>query len=144
MLRLIAVLWLALSAAVGTQAAEPARKATLYKNPQCGCCEEYATYLRQHGFDVKVVATHDLALIKRERGVPTAVEGCHTMVLDDYVVEGHVPVSAINLLLEKQPQVRGISLPGMPQGSPGMTGRKAERFTVYSFGMGEPKVFAVE
>lgn len=144
MFRMISALGLLLMAVAAANAAEPAKKATLYKNPQCSCCEEYATYLRQNGFDVKVVATHDLALIKRDNGVPTAIEGCHTMLLGDHVIEGHVPVSAINLLLEKHPPVRGISLPGMPQGSPGMTGRKTAPFTIYSFGDGSHKVFATD
>jgi len=118
--------------------------ATIIKNPQCGCCESYADYLRQNGFKVTVKESHDLTLMKRDMGVPDGFEGCHTMVLDKYVVEGHVPVSAIDKLLAERPDVKGISLPGMPQGSPGMSGAKEAPFTVYQFGQGPAKVFAVE
>ena len=118
--------------------------ATIIKNPQCGCCESYADYLRENGFKVTVKASHDLTLMKREMGVPDDFAGCHTMVLDKYVVEGHVPVSAIDKLLTERPDVKGISLPGMPQGSPGMSGTKAAPFTVYQFGQGPAKVFTVE
>ena len=117
--------------------------ATMYKNPQCGCCEEYAKYLRQHGFNVTVEPTHNMSLISRQHGVPEKLAGCHTMLVGGYVVEGHVPVSAINKLLTDRPNIKGISLPGMPDGSPGMTGRKTEPFTIYEIS-DEAKVFAVE
>src|SRR5215510_15273707 len=96
----------------------------MYKNPQCSCCDEYAKYLRQNGFTVTVTPTHNMSLISRQHGVPEKLAGCHTMLIGGYVVEGHVPVSAINKLLREHPNIRGISLPGMPEGSPGMTGKK--------------------
>jgi len=135
--------FIAVSVPVPSQAAERP-DATLIKNPQCGCCESYADYLRQNGFKVTVKASHDLTLMKREMGVPDDFSGCHTMVLDKYVVEGHVPVSAIDKLLAERPDIKGISLPGMPQGSPGMSGAKSAPFTVYQFGQGPAKIFAVE
>lgn len=144
MLRLISAVGLLLLAATSASAADPAKTATLYKNPQCGCCEEYAKYLRQSGIDVKVVPTHDLALVKREHGVPTALEGCHTTLIDGYVVEGHVPVKALNRLLSEHPTIKGISLPGMPMGSPGMTGPKATPFTIYEISDGASKVYGIE
>lgn len=116
----------------------------MYKNPQCFCCDEYAKYLRQHGFNVTVTPTHNMSLISRQHGVPQNLAGCHTMMIGGYVVEGHVPVSAINKLLAERPPIKGISLPGMPEGSPGMTGRKTEPFTIYEISDGPPKVFAVE
>src|SRR3546814_10810228 len=72
-----------------------AREATLYKNPQCDCCEGHAKYLRENGFEVKVVATHDLPLIKQRHDVPEALGGCHTILIGGYVVEGHVPASTL-------------------------------------------------
>lgn len=117
---------------------------TLYKNPQCGCCEEYAEYLRQNGIAVTVKATHDLPLIKQRHGVPKGLGGCHTMLIDGYVVEGHVPVDTLTKLLTERPDIKGISLPGMPLGSPGMTGRKHAPFKIYEFSDGQPKVYAVE
>jgi hypothetical protein len=107
---------------------------TLYKNPECTCCEGYADYLRVHGFTVKVTASNDLAEISRKAGVPPDLQGCHTAFIGDYVVEGHVPFEAIDKLLAEHPAIKGISLPGMPLGSPGMTGAKAAPFTIYSIG----------
>lgn len=135
---------LGLVSAQAVAAEKPA--ATLYKNPQCGCCEEYAKYLRGHGYRVKVVATHDLSLIKKQAGgMSDKLEGCHTTLIDKYVVEGHVPVKTLDKLMAERPDIRGISLPGMPQGSPGMTGRKNEPFTIYEIGNdATPRVYAVE
>jgi hypothetical protein len=136
------MLLLALLFAASPARAEPVA-ATLYKNPQCGCCEEYAKYLRQHGFRVTVKATHEMSLISRQNGVPEKLAGCHTMLIGGYVVEGHVPVGAINKMLSEKPAIKGISLPGMPEGSPGMTGVKSEPFTIYEISE-EAKVFVVE
>lgn len=144
MLRLITALGLLVLPLVSVSAAETAKTATLYKNPQCSCCEDYANYLRQNGFDVKVVATHDLPLIKKEQGVPERFEGCHTTLIDGYVVEGHVPVKSLNRLLTERPAIKGISLPGMPMGSPGMTGPKTTPLTIYEISNGTPRVYAVE
>ncbi|MGL4287292.1 MAG: DUF411 domain-containing protein [Phreatobacter sp.] len=106
--------------------------ATLYKNPQCSCCEGYAAYLRENGFEVDVRATHDLAAISRRAGVPERLEGCHTMFIDGYVIDGHVPVNVVRKLLSERPAIAGITLPGMPMGSPGMTGTKTGTFTIFA------------
>src|SRR5580765_2285099 len=117
---------------------------TLYKNPECGCCEGYADYLRQHGFAVVSQATNELAEVSRKAGVPTELKGCHTSLIGDYVVEGHVPVEAITKLLTDRPVIKGIGLPGMPEGSPGMSGQKAGPFTIYAIGKdGKSAVFLV-
>jgi hypothetical protein len=120
-------------------------RATLYKNPQCNCCEGYAAYLRQNGFDVDVKPTNDLAEISRKAGVPAELEGCHTMFVDDYVVDGHVPVKVIRRLLSERPAIAGITLPGMPTGSPGMTGKKTGPFKIYAVSKdgAAPKIYAV-
>lgn len=118
--------------------------ATMYVNPQCSCCQGHANYLRANGFKITVKETHDMSLIRRQQGVPEKLEGCHIMIIDGYVVEGHVPAASIKKLLAERPEIKGISLPGMPDGSPGMTGRKSESFTIYEISEGEPKVFAVE
>ena len=121
-------------------------RATLYKNPQCSCCEAYAAYLRQNGFDVDVRPTNDLAEIGQKAGVPEGLQGCHTMFVDRYVVDGHVPANVIRKLLSERPAIAGITLPGMPNGSPGMTGRKGAPFTIYAVNKdGEPPaIYAVE
>jgi hypothetical protein len=134
---------LVLVAGVTRAAAEPVT-VQMYKNPECGCCEEYAKYLRQHGFKVNVQATHNMSAISRQHGVPEKLAGCHTMLIGGYVVEGHVPVSAINKLLAERPKIKGISLPGMPEGSPGMSGVKEGPFQVLEISDGPEKVFAVE
>ncbi|MBI1201914.1 MAG: CopG family transcriptional regulator [Rhodopseudomonas sp.] len=126
-------------------AAEPIH-ATLFKNPQCSCCEGYSSYLRENGFVVDVKPTNDLTEISRKAGVPEDVQGCHTMFVDGYVVDGHVPVNVIRRLLTERPPVAGITLPGMPMGSPGMGGTKSSAFTIYSVTKdgAVPKVYATE
>ena len=124
-------------------AAQPIR-ATLYKNPQCTCCEGYAQYLEKSGFTVDVKPTNDLAEISQKAGVPEDLEGCHTMFVGGYVVDGHVPVEVIRKLLAEKPVIAGITLPGMPTGSPGMTGPKTETWTIYAVTKDgkPPRVFA--
>lgn len=118
--------------AIPTVAIAQPISAILYKSPQCGCCEDYAAYLRDNGFKVDVKPTTDLAEISRKAGVPEKLEGCHATFIDGYVVEGHVPVKIIQKLLSERPAVAGITLPGMPAGSPGMGGSKTAPFTVYA------------
>ena len=134
--------------AIGATAAHAADlvKATLYKNPDCGCCEGYADYLRSNGFDVTVKPTNDLAMISHNAGVPERLEGCHTMFVDGYVVDGHVPVDIVQRLLKDHPRIKGITLPGMPPGSPGMVGTKTKPFVVYALPKdgGAPTVYATE
>ena len=144
MRHILAVMVLAVALGSGPAAAEQRYAATLYKDPQCGCCEGYADYLRDNGFEVTVKPTHDLPLLHRQHGVPEALVGCHTTLVDGYVVEGHVPIGAVLRMLTERPDIRGISLPGMPAGSPGMSGEKAGPFTIFEIGRGEPKVYAVE
>jgi hypothetical protein len=124
--------------------AEEPRNATLFKDPQCSCCEGYADYLRGNGFDVKVVNTHDLALINEQHSVPTELQGCHVTIIDGYVVGGHVPVKIIQRLLSEKPAITGITLPGMPNGSPGMYGKKTEPFQIYEIGKGPKRIYATE
>jgi hypothetical protein len=119
-------------------------EATLYKQPFCGCCDGHADHLRANGYKVSVVETDNLAHIKKKFRVPQEYEGCHTTIIDDYVVEGHVPATIVRKLLKERPAIRGISLPGMPDGSPGMTGQKKEPFVIYEFGDGGSKEYTKE
>ena len=120
--------------------------AVLFKNPDCTCCERYVAYLRANGFDVEVKPTHDLAQISLKAGVPPQLEGCHTMFVEGYVVDGHVPADVVRKLLSEKPAIAGITLPGMPSGSPGMYGTKTETFTIYAVTKDgkEPTVYATE
>lgn len=104
---------------------------TLYKSPNCGCCSGHAKALEDAGFDVTIEETNDLAAVKRLHSIPTDGESCHTSVIGDYVVEGHVPLEAIEKLLTERPDVAGIGLSGMPIGTPGMPGRKTAPYEVY-------------
>jgi len=92
----------------------------LHRDPNCGCCMAHAEYLRGHGFEVELVATDDIRSFKVEQGVPAQLAACHTALIDGYIVEGHVPVDSIERLLAERPNIAGISVPGMPLGSPGM------------------------
>jgi hypothetical protein len=145
-MRVLTTLLLIFTLVLSTRAVagESSRQATLYKNPQCGCCEGYADYLRSNGLEVTVKPTHDLPLLHRQYGVPEPLVGCHTTLIEGYVVEGHVPIGALLRMLTERPAIKGISLPGMPAGSPGMFGEKTGPFTIYEIDEGEPKVYAVE
>jgi hypothetical protein len=114
-----------------TRAVEPI-PVTLYKNPSCTCCDGYAQYLDQNGFKVDVRPTNDLAEISRKAGIPEDLEGCHTSFIGAYVVDGHVPLKTIRKLLGEKPTIVGLTLPGMPPGSPGMYGEKTGPLTVYA------------
>ena len=118
----------------GARAAVTKPPVALFKNPGCGCCEDYAAYLRQHGFTVTVKETEKLAAMSMKAGIPGELEGCHLAYMGGYVVSGHVPIEAIDKLLTEHPQLKGLALPGMPLGSPGMSGDKQGPFTVYAFG----------
>jgi hypothetical protein len=104
----------------------------LFKRPQCDCCEHYAAYLRQNGYKITVIPTNGPAEIDRNTGIPVSLEGCHTLFIGEYFVGGHVPVEAVFKLLSEKPDIKGITLPGMPNGSPGMFGEKREPFTIYA------------
>lgn len=119
-------------------------EATLYQPPTCACCREYAAYLDEHlDVGVNTVVANELATIKERHGITSRLSSCHTVELDDYVVEGHIPVEIVALLLEAPHDTSVITLPGMPEGSPGMGGAKTETLTVFSVDQdGRPDVFA--
>lgn len=104
--------------------ASPAMKAlpqmTVHRHPSCGCCGGWVAHMRQAGFPVQVVNVQDVMAPKRRLGVPDSQASCHTTEVGGYVVEGHVPASDILRLLREKPRARGLVLPGMPLGSPGM------------------------
>ncbi len=107
------------------------RKAVVYKSLSCGCCVGYAEVLRDRGFEVETVNIEDMDSIKDKYGVSKEARSCHTVVIGDYFIEGHVPMEAVDKLLSEKPDIDGISLPGMPSGSPGMPGEKRAPYTVY-------------
>jgi len=93
--------------------------ATLHKDPNCGCCVEYAQYLEENGFNVTQIDHANMTAVKQRLGTDQAAS-CHTVEIEGYVVEGHVPVAAIEKMLKEQPDIKGLALPGMPLNSPGM------------------------
>jgi hypothetical protein len=99
--------------------------------------------LRTHGYRVAIVETKNMSAIKKRFGVPQEFEGCHTIDVEGYVVEGHVPTNVIDRLLRDRPAIRGISLPGMPDGSPGMSGTKKEPFVIYELSQ-DGRVYSTE
>jgi len=107
--------------------------AKLLKDPYCGCCGLYANLLRQHGFRVEVIEVADVAAANRDAGVPADLAGCHVTYIDGYAISGHVPLAAIGRLLQERPVVTGLTLAGMPEGSPGMPGEKKGPFQVFAF-----------
>ena len=109
------------------------RAATLYRQVGCSCCATYADYLRENGFAVDMNTVENLEPIRERYGIPQAAVGCHTSVVDGYVVEGHVPVEAIDRLLSERPAVDGISVVGMPVNSPGMGEPNGQPLDVLSF-----------
>lgn len=118
---------------------------TVYRDPNCGCCEAWAAQARQAGFEAKVVNDNDMSAVKQRLGVPEALGSCHTAVVAGYAIEGHVPFEDIRrVLLEKPTGVSGLAVPGMPAGSPGMevpSGMK-QPYEVIAFGQGLQSVYA--
>jgi hypothetical protein len=132
---------LALTALVrGARAAERPR-VTVHKDPGCGCCTGWAEHLEAAGFPVTAVDTPRMNAVKARLGVPHELAACHTAEVDGYVVEGHVPAVAIDRLLAERPAAKGLAVPGMPVGSPGMEGGEPEIYDVILFGTQGNRVF---
>jgi hypothetical protein len=105
-----------------------------YRNPGCGCCEKWAAHLKENGFQVTMQDDPDLDKRRAEAGVPAEIAGCHTAFMGNYIIEGHVPAEDIIQLLTESPGVRGIAVPGMPVGSPGMeSGDRIDAYDVLAF-----------
>ena len=111
----------------------PVDTATQYHDSGCGCCVEYVEYLEAHGIDVTIEEVDDLAAVKTELSVPDELRSCHTTVVGDYLVEGHVPLEAVEALFDDDDSALGIAIPGMPQHAPGMGPPADERLQVYAF-----------
>jgi hypothetical protein len=103
-------------------------------------------HLRASGFTVDDQTVNDIGAIKQRHGVPAKLSSCHTAVVNGYVIEGHVPADLIDRLLTERPRVVGLTVPGMPVGSPGMEvpGQPPQRYEVLTFDTkGDTRVFAV-
>lgn len=92
----------------------------VHKSPTCGCCNAWVEHMRKAGFEVAVRNEDDLHPVKLRAGVPLAKGSCHTAIVGGYFIEGHVPAADVKRLLAERPDARGLAVPGMPLGSPGM------------------------
>lgn len=122
-------------AASGALAAPARPTMTVHRDPGCGCCEAWFAQARARGFAARLVNEADMPAIKARLGVPASLASCHTAEVGGYVIEGHVPFPDIERLLAQRPRLRGLAVPGMPVGSPGMEvpGRLGEPFEVVAF-----------
>lgn len=115
----------------------------MYKNPGCQCCTKWADHMERAGFSVTENPTNQLSAIKSEQGIPYTMGSCHTALVGGYVIEGHVPIADVKRLLDEQPKAKGLAVPGMPQGSPGMESPRPEPYKVYLIGNdGNASVYA--
>ena len=105
----------------------------VYKDPNCGCCKAWIEHLEQNGFKVEVIDMPELSSVKAKYGVKRELQACHTAVVGDYTVEGHVPADLILKMLKEKPAIAGLAVPGMPMGSPGMEGATKERYDILTF-----------
>ena len=115
------------------KSAEEGVPITVYKSPSCRCCNKWAQHLEDNGFNVNTVNKFDMKIIKSKEGVPLQLASCHTAVVEGYVIEGHVPAKDIKRLLKEQPAISGLTVPGMPMGSPGMEGARKDAYNVLTF-----------
>ena len=119
-------------------------KLRVTKDPSCGCCGAWVDHMRAAGFPVEVVDVPDINRVKVHLGVPQALASCHTAEVGGYVVEGHVPAAEVKRLLAEKPEGRGLAVPGMPMGSPGMEmdGMAPDTYEVVLFASAGQRTFA--
>jgi len=128
--------------ALGPVSAQSAEM-TVYKSPYCGCCGKWVEHMQSAGHLVKIVNTEDMDSVKHIMGVPEPLHSCHTAMVDGYLIEGHVPAADIDRLLRERPKAKGLAVPGMPSGSPGMEmpGTPADNYDVILFNEKSGSVF---
>lgn len=128
-----------------TDIASQALNITVYRTPTCGCCKGWVEYIKQNGFQVTdiVKPESEIKTIRQKYNLPSNLASCHTSEIAGYLVEGHTPVADVKNLIAKKPDVAGISVPGMPIGTPGMEmGDRQESFNVFAFKKdGQTQVF---
>jgi len=107
-----------------------AEKITVYKSPTCGCCTKWVSHLESSGFEVNAINRNDMPSIKHKLGIDQKNQSCHSALVNGYVIEGHVPATDIKSLLAKKPNIHGLTVPGMPMGSPGMEGPHKDAYNV--------------
>ena len=103
----------------------------MYQTSSCGCCNVWGDYA-QRSVELDITKQASIEHIKDEHNIPRQLRSCHTTIIEDYFIEGHMPAQAIDKLLDERPDIAGIALPGMPSGTPGMPGPKTEDWVVYA------------
>lgn len=130
----MAVLAIAGSAGAQSKSAAAGIPMKVYKSPTCGCCAKWVEHVKAAGFEPTVQELPVLDAVKANAGVPANLRSCHTALVGGYVIEGHVPADVIHKLLKEKPKVAGITVPGMPVGSPGMEmGDRKDPYEVLTF-----------
>ena len=109
------------------------KEIVIYQSKTCGCCKKWVKHLEDNGFKTVSKFVDDVTETKLSVNLPMKLASCHTAFVAGYVIEGHVPASAIQKLLTEKPAVKGLAVPGMPMGSPGMEGSYKEPFNVIAF-----------
>lgn len=109
------------------------KKIVIYQSKSCGCCKKWVKHLEDNGFETVSKFVDDVTETKLSVNLPMKLASCHTALVDGYLIEGHVPASAIQKLLAEKSSIKGIAVPGMPMGSPGMEGSYKEPFDVIAF-----------
>ncbi|KFG69727.1 DUF411 domain-containing protein [Microvirga sp. BSC39] len=125
-------------------AAETLPKMVVTKDPNCGCCTGWVKHVQAAGFNVEIIESPEVNRLKTRLGVPESLASCHTAEIGGYVIEGHVPPAAIKRLLAEKPDGKGLSVPGMPVGSPGMEveGMEPDTYEVILFGPSGQRTYA--
>lgn len=124
--------------------AQSAARISVWRDPNCGCCTGWVAHLRAEGFAVEDQVVRSVAPVRRRLGTPADLLSCHAGEVEGFALEGHVPAAAIRRLLAERPEgVRGLAVPDMPVGSPGMevAGRQPDTYDVIAFGSGAPRPF---
>ena len=129
LLRILIMVPVAASLAPGASAPQ----VNVYKTRTCGCCGKWVEHLKANGFEVNVQEVPSTAEYRQKYGVPDNLQSCHTATVNGYVVEGHVPAREIHRLLKSRPKAKGLAVPGMPAGSPGMEGSRSDAYSVILF-----------
>lgn len=102
----------------------------VYKSALCGCCSEWVKHLKAEGFAVKALDVDNPSDYREKFGIPNALGSCHTSKVGNYAIEGHVPANEIKRLLAEKPMAKGLAVPSMPLGSPGMEGPRKDAYDV--------------
>jgi len=119
-LRKFLLLSLLLSSSVMAQQIAASKQLEVFKSPYCGCCTKWIDHMRANGFEVLAHNVRDVPAERERLGMPHELGSCHTAKVGGYLIEGHVPAADVKRLLSERPQALGLSVPSMPQGSPGM------------------------